>query len=261
MRRNTPIFQEIGVCSIDEGETHMKIFAHRGSKGTHPENTIAAFEETARLPIDGVEFDVHLTKDGEMVVIHDETICRTSNGEGKVKDMTLLALRKYDFGSWFADEFAGEKIPTLQEVLAVFLRTNHEINIELKSDIYDYEELEEKVLSLIASLGIGDRVIISSFNHEALRKVKRLQPTIQTGAIFMETLVDPLPYVHNIPADAIHLCLPAAIRPVTKEIVEQQFPVRVFTVNEKEHILALKRIGVEAIFTDFPERTLQYINE
>ena len=100
----------------------MDIYAHRGSSGTHPENTIAAFHEAARLPIYGVEFDVHLTKDGELVVIHDETIDRTSDGKGFVKDMTLAELRAFDFGGWFSDEFRGEPIPTLQEVLEVFFR-------------------------------------------------------------------------------------------------------------------------------------------
>ena len=85
----------------------MDIYAHRGSSGTHPENTIAAFHEAARLPIYGVEFDVHLTKDGELVVIHDETIDRTSDGKGFVKDMTLAELRTFDFGSWFSKNFRG----------------------------------------------------------------------------------------------------------------------------------------------------------
>ena len=127
----------------------MDIYAHRGSSGTHPENTLAAFREAARLPIYGVEFDVHLTKDGELVVIHDETIDRTSNGKGFVKDMTLAELRSFDFGSWFSDEFRGEPIPTLHEVLEVFSETSHHLNIELKSDIFPYEGMAEKVVAMV----------------------------------------------------------------------------------------------------------------
>ena len=93
----------------------MKIYAHRGASGTHPEETLVGFEEAARLAIHGVELDVHLSKDGELVVIDDETIDRTSNGVGYVKDLTLAELRAYDFGSWFNEDFAGESIPTLEE--------------------------------------------------------------------------------------------------------------------------------------------------
>lgn len=242
-------------------EEGMKVYAHRGASGTYPENTLAAFKEAARLPIDGVEFDVHLTKDRKLVVIHDESIDRTSNGTGFVKDMTLDELKQYDFGNWFSEEFKDERIPTLEEVLKVFLKTPLHINIELKSDIFEYEELEEHVLALILSLKLEKRVVISSFNHEAIRKVKTLKPKIETALLFMETLVDPLAYMRNVPADALHLFLPAAVRPFAKQVIEEGCTVRVFTVNEKEHIDALKEVGVHAIFTDYPEEIAAYLNE
>lgn len=239
----------------------MEIYAHRGSSGTHPENTIAAFKEAARLPITGVEFDVHLTKDLQLVVIHDESIDRTSNGHGYIKDLTLEELRKYDFGSWFSEDFKGERIPTLEEVLRIFLKTNHHINIELKSDVFQYTELEEFVLALVLSLRLEKRTIISSFNHEAIRKVKSLKPKMETALLFMETLVEPLDYMRNVPADALHLFLPAAVRPFAKEVVEEGCTVRVFTVNKKEYVETLKEVGVQSIFTDFPEEMYMYLNQ
>lgn len=239
----------------------MEIYAHRGSSGTHPENTLAAFKKAAELPIDGVEFDVHLTKDQQLVVIHDESIDRTSNGSGYIKDMTLEELKMYDFGSWFSNEFKDERIPTLEEVLKVFINTSHRINIELKSDIFPYVELEAHVLALITSLQLEKRVLISSFNHEAIRKVKTLNGTVDTALLFMETLVDPLAYVQNVPADALHLFLPAAVRPFARQVIEEGCVVRVFTVNEKEHIDALKEVGVHAIFTDYPEEMAAYLNK
>ncbi|HWL13328.1 MAG TPA: glycerophosphodiester phosphodiesterase family protein, partial [Ureibacillus sp.] len=120
----------------------MKIFAHRGYSAKYPENTIAAFQAAANLPIDGVEFDVHLTKDQQVVVIHDESVNRTSNGIGYVKDMRLKELRELDFGSWFSEEFQGERIPTLEEVLKVFHGTDLRVNIELKCDVFAYDQLE-----------------------------------------------------------------------------------------------------------------------
>ena len=237
----------------------MDIYAHRGSSGTHPENTLAAFKEAARLPVHGVEFDVHLTKDGKLVVIHDETIDRTSNGSGFVKDRTLAELREYDFGSWFSEEYKGEPIPTLEEVLLVFSQTAHHINIELKSDIFPYDTMEEKVLALVYDLNLQTRVLISSFNHEAVRKVKLLKPELQTAILLGGILVDPLSYMHNVPSEALHLYYPTAIRPSTKKVIEDGGIVRVFTVNEKEQVEALQQMGVHAIFTDYPEKMLSYV--
>lgn len=232
----------------------MKIIAHRGASGNFPENTIAAFKEAARLPVFGVEFDVHMTADGELVVIHDETVDRTSSGSGYVKDMTLKELKKYDFGSWFAPEFQGETIPTLPEVFDVFDATDHKLNIELKSDIFPYEGMVEKVLDLIAERELESRVIISSFDHTAILSVKQLNPQIETAALFMEVLVHPLNYLHKIPADALHILFPAAIRPSITEVITSGMPVRTFTVNEENYAILLKQAGVQAIFTDYPEK-------
>lgn len=232
----------------------MEIFAHRGASGNYPENTIVAFKEAARLPVFGVEFDVHMTADGELVVIHDETIDRTSDGTGYVKDMSLADLREYDYGSWFSSEFKGETIPTLTEVLDVFDSTDHKLNIELKSDIFPYEGMVRKVLDLIAQRQMESRVIISSFDHATIQSVKQLNPHIETAALFMEVLVHPLDYLRKIPADALHILFPAAIRPSMAEVINSGMPVRTFTVNEESYAKLLKQAGVQAIFTDYPEK-------
>lgn len=232
----------------------MNVFAHRGASGNFPENTLSSFREAARLPIYGVEFDVHMTADGELVVIHDESIDRTSNGHGYVKDMTLDELKLYDYGSWFAPEFAGETIPTLDEVLDIFAQTEHKLNIELKSDIFPYEGMVEKVLAIISDRQIESRVILSSFDHGAIQMAKQLAPQIETGALFMEVLVNPLDYLQNLPADALHLFFPTAVRPSLGEVYEAGVPVRTFTVNDENYAQMLKQVGVESIFTDYPER-------
>ncbi|MBE1553676.1 glycerophosphodiester phosphodiesterase [Sporosarcina limicola] len=238
----------------------MDIYAHRGSSGTHPENTLSAFKEAARLPIYGVEFDVHMTKDGELIVIHDESIDRTSNGSGLVKDMTLEELKTFDYGAWFSVEFEGEGIPTLQEVFVVFAQTSHHINIELKSDIFPYDGMVEKVVALVGTMKLDKRVVLSSFDHGAIRKVKQIAPHLETAALFMEVLVDPLNYVRDIPADALHLTLPAALRLTISQVITEGFAVRVFTVNRVEYLEALKAAGAQAIFTDYPEKMSIYLN-
>lgn len=239
----------------------MKVFAHRGSSGTAPENTIAAFREAAALPIYGVEFDVHMTKDGELVVIHDERIDRTTNGSGFVKDLTLKELRQFDAGSWFSADFTGQLIPTLEEVLEVFNQRHHQLNIELKSDIFPYIGMGDKVVALVEKMGMEDRVIISSFDHESIRAIKTKTPTIETGALFGEVLVDSYEYGKKIPADALHMSLPAALRPAAAEAMNKGAVVRVWTVNEIIYVDMLLQTDVEAIFTDYPEKMFEYIKQ
>ena len=238
----------------------MKIYAHRGSSGTHPENTLLAFKQVKNLPIFGIEFDVHLTKDGELVVIHDEKINRTSNGKGYIKDLTLSELKTYDFGSWFSYKFKGERIPTLSEVLEIFSTTRHHINIELKTDIINYEGIVNKVIELVHSLDFQSRIVISSFNHDTIREVKQLAPHIETAVLSMKELINPFDYVHAIPADALHISVKTALLPSTGKVIRQGLPVRVFTVNKIKYIGRLKQANVIAIFTDYPEKMYKYLN-
>ncbi|QFF97807.1 glycerophosphodiester phosphodiesterase [Psychrobacillus glaciei] len=238
----------------------MKIYAHRGSAGTLPENTIASFRATAILPVHGVEFDVHMTKDGELVVIHDESINRTSNGKGFIKDMTLAELKSYDFGEWFSTKFKGEKIPTLREVLYVFKDTHHHLNIELKSDVFPYEGMEDKVLEMLKEYRLERRVVISSFNHEMVSNFKMQAPQIETAILFMEVMIRPDDYANIVGADALHAFFPTAFRAMGKEAIASGRQFRVFTVNEEIYANMLQEIGVHAIFTDFPERMYQFLN-
>ncbi|KGR84673.1 glycerophosphodiester phosphodiesterase [Lysinibacillus boronitolerans] len=238
----------------------MDIFAHRGVSINYPENTLAAFQAAAKLPIAGVELDVHLTADKEVVVIHDETIDRTSNGSGYVKDFTLQQLRTFDFGSWFSREFGDEVIPTLGEVLELFAGTNHRINIELKTDIIAYEGIEALVLKEVAAQQMTERVIISSFNHESLQTVSKIAPYIESAALFAEVLVDFPTYIALIPAKALHVSLPTSFRKSVKLALTEGATVRVYTVNEQRDARSLQQLGVQAIFTDDPEKILRALS-
>lgn len=237
----------------------MKIIAHRGYSAKYPENTLAAFHAAAQLPIFGVEFDVHLTKDGQIVVIHDEKINRTSNGSGFVKDMTLEQLRQYDYGAWFGEEFAGEVIPTLSEVLEVFKDTGHRINIELKMDVFAYDGLEERVLQEAEAHRMLNRIIISSFNHEAVQKVAQLAPEVENAALFSTMVLNVAAYQKQIPAKALHVSIPLTFRQAVFEAVQAGSIVRVYTVNEVEYAELLLKRGVESIFTDEPEKMTEYL--
>ncbi|MGN4125163.1 glycerophosphodiester phosphodiesterase [Lysinibacillus sphaericus] len=239
----------------------MDIFAHRGVSSHYPENTGAAFYAASKLPIAGIELDVHLTADGEVVVIHDETIDRTSNGTGYVKDYTLQQLRAFDFGSWFSDEWRGESILKLGEVLELFAGTHHRINIELKTDVFPYDGIETLVLKDVASYQMTERVIISSFNHESIQIVSQIAPYIETAALFAEILIDFTTYTAQIPTNAIHVSLPTAFRKSVGSALEKGAIVRAYTVNGIDMALQLQQLGIDAIFTDDPQKMLDALCE
>ena len=235
----------------------MKIFGHRGSAGNRPENTLVSFQEAARAGADGIELDVQLSQDGVPVVIHDERVNRTTNGEGWVKDLTFAELRALDAGSSFSEEYRGEKIPSLDEVLAWLKGTELVVNVELKTGLYRYEGIEAKVLELVAKYDLEDRVIISSFNHYSLVETRRLNPTIETAILFMEGLYEPWTYAKTVGAQGLHCFLPVAVPELLQGAVEAGMPVRPFTVNDEAVMEKLIRGGAAGFFTDHPEKAVE----
>jgi len=225
-----------------------KIIGHRGGVSGYPENTLAAFKKAVELGADGVEFDVHLTKDGEIVVIHDESIERTMNGSGLVKDHTLAELRAMNVGEFFSRDFKEQKIPTLREVLEV-VKDLEIINIELKNYLV-YPNFEEKVLKLVNEFEIRDKVIISSFNHYSLEKIKKIQPTIKTGALMVAKIINPADYVFKRGFDTLHM----NFLTVDQEIIEKAhfmgLKICAYTVNYSESAADLLEMGVDMIITD-----------
>jgi len=234
------------------------IYAHRGSKGTHPENTLIAFKNALDLGVDGLEFDVHLTKDGELVIIHDETVDRTTDGTGYIKDMTLMEIKTLDAGLKFSEEFKGERIPTLQEVLELARKYPHVIlNIEIKTDYIQYEGIEEKIIQTVNEMNVKNSIVFSSFNHYSLVKVKEINKDLDTAILFFEGLYEPWNYAKGIGASALHIYEPIAFSPMVEMAQEVDFPVRVFTVNKEEHMVNLISRGVDAIMTDFPKKAME----
>ncbi len=141
---------------------------HRGAKGHAPENTLASFQLGMEMGVTAVETDVHLSKDGEVVLIHDHTVDRTTNGHGFVKDLTLAELKKLDAGSWFAARFAGERIPTLTELL-IWAKDKVGVAIEIKNGPIYYPGIAEKTIRLLREHGMERQAILISFDHFVLR--------------------------------------------------------------------------------------------
>lgn len=231
-----------------------KVFAHRGFSEIAPENTLSAFEKAMEAKADGVELDVHLSRDGQVIVMHDEKVDRTTDGTGWIKDLSLTELKQLDGGSWFHPSFENEPVPTLGEVLEVLAGFPVVINIELKNAMILYPGLEERVISEIKRFGVKDRVILSSFRQESLSAVKKACPRIQTGALYVCEMVDPWVYAKHLGVDAVH---PHHLA-VTAEMIDgchrHGIKVHPYTVNEEKEMRRLIRAGADAVITDNPDR-------
>lgn len=236
------------------------IIAHRGASGYAPENTLASFKKAVEMGCDGIELDVHLSKDGNVIVCHDESVDRTTNGTGLIKDLNLEDLKKLDAGSWFGNEFSKEKIPTLNKVIEYTKNNDILINIELKNGIINYYGLEEKVIDIIRKYDIVERVIVSSFNHRSLVKIKKLYKFIKTGVLYINNLSNPWEYAKNIRADALH----PEFNNITKEFVnkctEKEMIINTYTVNKERDIERIGKFKPFGIITNFPDKA-RYIME
>jgi glycerophosphoryl diester phosphodiesterase len=232
----------------------MQIFGHRGARGHAPENTMAAFRFALEMGCDGIELDIQLTKDGRVVVCHDHTIDRTSNGSGWLVKYTFNELRELDFGSWFDSRFHGERIPTLREVLQWASTTPLRVNIEIKNGPVIYDGIEEKTIALVRECRMKDRVIVSSFFHPSLMKVKQLEPDITTGLLFASRPIDPWLQLRSTDTDYLHPHWHYVDAGWTTGIRPKGAKVLTWTVNEPEEWNFIKDSGVDGIFTDFPDR-------
>ncbi len=224
-----------------------------------PENTFASFSKALEVGADGIEFDVQLSKDKVPVIIHDEKLERTTTGRGPVKDFTLTELKTLDAGSWFAQQFRGEKIPSLDEMLAQYKNNCLLFNIELKNAITLYPGLEEAVLQCISKHRLEKRVIISSFNHESLVTCRKLNSTVRTGMLYFEEIKEPWHYARSLGCYSVHPLFSYLQSPeILAGFKEHNLPLYPWTVNELRQMELFVLEGIEAIITDYPQE-LKYI--
>lgn len=231
-----------------------QIFAHRGYSAAYSENTMTAFLEAEKAGADGIELDVQLTKDGEVVVIHDEKVDRTTSGTGFVKDFTYRELRKFNANK---KGIKKEPIPSLKEVFDWLSSNQLWCNIELKNGKFPYKGMEEKLVDLIRTYGLSDRIIFSSFNHYSIVYCYRLAPEIQTAPLYAEGLYMPWVYAQSIQAKGIHPKLAAAPDEIIQRSLENGIAVRPYTVNNEEDMKRLYQIGCTAMITDDPVKAVR----
>lgn len=231
-----------------------KIWAHRGASAYAPENTVPAFKLAIEQGADGIELDVQESSDGKLMVIHDETIDRTSNGSGRVVDMTCQDLKKLDFSNGMAG-FENVRIPTLKEVYGLVKDTGLTVNVEIKCDVVIYYGIWDKLVLLEREMGMRGRIIYSSFNHYVLMKLREVDPNARIGLLYANGMVDPWVYAEYLKANAIHPHYLAALQApgLIEGCKESKIDVNPWTVNDAELMRQLMVKGVNAIITNTPD--------
>lgn len=227
-----------------------KIIAHRGLSAAYPENTMLAFRKAAETGCDGIELDVQLTRDGVLVVIHDETLARTTGSQGNVRDFTFEELSRLDASRSRPGDFGFNPIPAFAEYLDFIEDKPQFTNIELKNGIYPYPGLEEAVIEALRERGLERRVLLSSFNHQSMLKCKRLAPEIEVAFVTGSWLVSPGAYCRAAGADYLNPRFCILTGENMAELKENGMRVQAWTVNEAEDMERLFSMGAYAIITN-----------
>lgn len=227
--------------------------AHRGASGTAPENTLAAFKKAIKIGVDAVELDLHGTADGEVVVIHDATLDRTTNLRGTINNTTLETIRGADAGEWFDAGFAGEPVPTLEEALECIARETIAV-LEIKDPL-----IAEAVVAKIHETDTLDLTVVISFHTTVLQTIRALEPRIPTGWLIGN---------HNKHLSPIHLCqqlgeLGSSLLNVNYQLITAEFAYEVrrrgialwcWTVDDILRMREMQEFGVQGITSNYPER-------
>jgi len=259
------------VCSINQsgnamapswvGKFPVMVISHRGFSGVAPENTMAAFKKAIELGVDMIELDVHLSKDGQVVVIHDDTLNRTTNGKGKVANYTLSELKQLNAGSWFGSQFSGEKIPTLKEVLELS-RGRVLVNIELKKgDLGQYTmiDLVDRSFDEVIKMGMEDRVVFSSFDPFPLGGIQERSPRIQVNFLYNKPWTSLQEVIGGHPFFILTFRKSVLTQAHISKAHQEGIKVNVYTLNTEEEIAQFLQWGVDGIITDYPDRLIRIL--
>lgn len=228
------------------------VFGHRGAKAYAPMNTIPSFELAAKQGAHGVELDVHRSKDGYPVIVHNFSVDETTNGSGRVTAMTLSELKALDAGSWFSPKFAGVKIPTLDEVFEAVGKQLF-VNVEIKAESAHSDGVEQVVAECIKRHAMQERVLISSFNAPTLVRCRALMSDIPIG--YLQEGKATLP--HDAPYEAFNPHFSLVNQEMVDACRQRNVRINVWTLNEPQRAVELARMGVQGIITDNPDVILK----
>ena len=229
----------------------MKILGHRGAAGTLPENTLLAFAKSLEFGADGLEFDVQLSRDGEVVICHDERVDRTSDGIGWLKDFTLKELKQLNFGGAFR---LNTPIPTLEELLDMIKGRPVILNVEIKTGLMEYPGIVNKVTGLLEKYKLTEQSIISSFEHKTIAEVIRNHPGFATGLLYDCGLIEPWLYAQQIGARYLHPHYAFVTPELVRESHARGINVHTWTVDESWAMERAAESKVDMVITNYPER-------
>ncbi len=234
------------------------VFGHRGASKVAPENTFAAFTAAAGAGADGIELDVHLSADGMLVVSHNARVDKTTDGTGYINDLTLAELQRLDAGSYFGPEFAGERLPILEEVLDTFCGKLL-VNIELKPQVRPGPDLAEAVSVVLARLQVEDRVWVSSFKPYYLHRMRQVAPSIPCGLLFSPLNIGTLWLVPVTPFEAVHPQFSMVSWWSVRLMHALRRKVITWTVDDIDRARRLAKAGVDGIISDDPGAVLEAV--
>ena len=236
-------------------------WGHRGFSGKYPENTMTAYRKAIEAGADGVELDVQLTKDGEIVVIHDEKVDRTTDGHGNVRDFTLAELRKLDASYLYKEPGVRHPIPTFEEYCEWAAATGCITNIELKNGVYPYPKLEEKTLALLRKYHLEQKVIISSFNHFSVMHMKELAPDLEYGLLEESWVYHPGAYAAELGVQCYHPFWGSLTDEIVADLKAHHLKINTFTVNDEAAVRSLLAKGVDCVIGNFPDMVAKVLAE
>ncbi len=244
-----------------QGKYPLLVTAHRGFSGKAPENTLASFRAAIDAGSDMIELDVHLTRDNEVVVIHDDTLERTTTGKGNVADKTLAELKSLDAGVWFNPRFVGERIPTLAEVLTL-VRGRILVNIELKKGKnfpYTMEELADRTLAVVEKAGMTDQVLFSSFAPAAIDRIRVRNSRLPVALIIDKAWAKP----DKPGGGTLYRTLNCRAAVLNEENIRSAhaagIKIHVWTVDTTEAMERFIALGVDGIITNHPDRLIEIL--
>lgn len=239
---------------LEVGPQRDEVQAHRGASALAPENTLAAFRAAADQGARWVELDVALLADGTLVVIHDDTVDRTTNGTGSLGDLTRVDLDTLDAGAWFDPKFAGERLPTLEETIAVLGEVGLNANVEIKQHPHhkSLDQLVRAVQAAIATRAAHTQIMISSFDPDCLRAMHKLEPELEMAMLWEDVPADWVDQLAAIPSTTIHMHFKALRIGLLEETSKRGIKVRAWTSNDPIELVSFWRAGLTGVITDNP---------
>lgn len=232
----------------------IKNYAHRGFSGEYPENTMLSFKKALEAGCDGIELDVHLSKDGEIVVIHDEKLDRTTDGVGFIKDYTYEELQTFNAAHLYERKYEAQHIPSLREYLEWVKEEPIITIIELKTNCFEYEGIEEKVDALIKEYGLQEKTLMCSFNHLSMQRMKVLNSTLKCALLVECWMVNGGSYTVELGMECIHPLYFSMTPDRVKEIKAQGIEINAWTVNEEEGMYQMIENGIDGVITNYPDK-------